>query len=133
MQRTLGDSSAAAELVMATTAVKGAMSHRIQAEELRQGAHGSSRPYLDASSVLRGASPDKATRGMKYLAAVLAIVQDDKAERKTCTVKSSGALHNSGILTKPPLGEEFVYKRARLLWARGHSTGPAVGAGPGCG
>ena len=72
--RTLGDSSVATELAMATTAVKETKAHRIQAGELRQVARGPSWLYLDATAVLHGASPDKATRGMKHLAAKLAIV-----------------------------------------------------------
>ena len=52
---------------------------------------------------------------MKYLAAKLAIVQDAKAEKKIETVKTSEAFHNTNILTKPLQGEEFIYKRGRLL------------------
>ena len=59
----LGDSPAPAELAMATTAVKEAMAHRIQAEELRQEAHGPGRPYLDATAVLHGTSPGKPRGG----------------------------------------------------------------------
>ena len=44
----LGDSSAAAELIMATVAVKEAIAHRIQAAELRQGPWGATPLYLDA-------------------------------------------------------------------------------------
>ena len=51
--RTLGDSSAAVELVMSTIAVKEAMARRIQAEELRQGAHGPSRLYPGATATGR--------------------------------------------------------------------------------
>jgi len=62
-----------------------------------------------------GTVPDKATRGAKYLAAKLAIVQDAKVEKKIETVKTSEAFHSTNILTKPLQGEEFVYKRGQLL------------------
>ena len=108
MPQTLGDSTAAAELVMTTIAVKKAMAHRIQAEELRQMAHGPSRLHPDATAVLHGAAPIKAMRGTKYLAMELAIAQDANAAKKIGTVKVSEALHNAGILTKPLQGEELV-------------------------
>ena len=100
LPRALGDSSEAAELFMATTAVKEAMAHRIQAGELRQVAHSPSRLCLDSTTVLHWKAPEKVTRGMKYLTAKLAIVQDAKAVEKIGMVKMSSAFHYAGILTK---------------------------------
>ena len=61
---------------MATTAVKEAMASRIQAENPRK-------VTRNPTAVLHGTVPDKATRGIQYLAAKLAIVQDAKAAKKT--------------------------------------------------
>ena len=61
----LGDSSAAAVPFMATSAVKVAMGHRIPADEVRQGARGPSRLYLDTLAVLHGTSFGMVTRGVK--------------------------------------------------------------------
>ena len=112
---------------MATISVKEAMAHRTQANEVRQGARGPSRLFLDALAVLHGASPDEVTRGMKYPATKLAIAQDAKAEIKTETLKISEAFHNSGILKKPLQGGEFVFERGRLLGFG--ATPPARGVG----
>ena len=65
----LGDSSAAAELIRATVAVKEPVAHRIQTAELRQGPWGPTPPYLDALAVLHGTATDQVSREMKYLAA----------------------------------------------------------------
>ena len=93
----LGDSSAAAELIMATVAVKDAIAHRIQAAELRQGPWGISPLYLDALAVLHGTAVDQVSREMKYLAAKLAIV------------KIGEDCHPAEILTKPLQGKEFEF------------------------
>ena len=55
------------------------------------------------------------SREEKYLAAKLALVQDAKAEDEIEKVKNSEALRNADTLMKPLQGEEFVYKRGRLL------------------
>ena len=79
------------------------------------------------TAVLHGTVPDKATRGIQYLAAKLAIVQDAKAAKKAGAVKISEAFHNAGILTKPLQGEGVVYKWGRLL--RHEVTPPARQSG----
>ena len=91
------------------------VTHRIQAEELRQAAHGPSRLHLDATAVLHGTALGKFTRGMQHFVAKLAVVQDAKAAEEIGTVKISEAPHNARVLTKPLQGGEFVYKRGRLL------------------
>ena len=124
----LGDSSASAELIMASVTVKEAVAHRIQPVELKQGPWGPTPLYLDALAVLHGTAADQVSREMKYLAAKLAIVQEARSWGKTKTVKIHRSCHPAGILTKPLQGKEFEFKRARLL---GLSTEPPAGARPG--
>ena len=71
----LGDSSAAAELIMAAMATKKVMAYRMQAEELGHGPRAPTPLYLDATAVLHGTATEQASREMKYLAAKLALVQ----------------------------------------------------------
>jgi len=132
----LGDSSAAAELIMATVATKEVMAYRMQAEEL---GHGLRRPtplYLDANAVLHGTATEQVSREMKYLAAKLAIVQQARNHGKIRTFKIDENIHPADILTKPLQGREFVYKRARILGLEGAAPPPRKGkpagpAGPG--
>ena len=124
----LGDSSASAELIMASITVKEAVAHRIQAAELKQGPWKPTSLYLDALAVLHGTAADQVSREMKYLAAELVIVQEARSGNKIKTVKIDPSCHSSDILTKPLQGKEFEFKRARLLGLR---TGPPVGPGPG--
>ena len=127
----LGNSSAAAELIMATVAAKEAISHRIQASELKQGPWEPTPLYLDALAVLHGTAADQVSRDMKYLAAKLAIVQAARAEGKTKTEQVDQSCHPADILTKPLQGKEFEFKRARLLGLRAvPPTRPSPGSGP---
>ena len=92
----MGDSPAAAELIMATAAVKEAVAHSIQAAELRQAPWGPTRLYLDALAVLNAA--DQVSREMKYLAAKLAVVQAARSEGKIRTEKIDQGCHLAEIL-----------------------------------
>mmetsp|Transcript_4070 Transcript_4070/g.9688 ORF Transcript_4070/g.9688 Transcript_4070/m.9688 type:complete len:126 (-) Transcript_4070:309-686(-) len=65
----LGDSSAAAELTMATVTAKEAVAHRISATELRQGPWEPTPLYLDALEIPHGTAAEQVFRVMKYLAA----------------------------------------------------------------
>mmetsp|Transcript_4068 Transcript_4068/g.9683 ORF Transcript_4068/g.9683 Transcript_4068/m.9683 type:complete len:381 (-) Transcript_4068:53-1195(-) len=65
----LGDSSAAAELIMASVAVKEAVAHLILATELRLGPLGSTPLYLDAPAVPHETAADQVSRERNYLAA----------------------------------------------------------------
>ena len=96
----LWDSSAAAELIIATVTVKEAIAHRIQAAELRQGPWGTTPLYLDALAVLHGTAADQASREMKYLAAKLAIAQAARSEGKVRTEKIGEDCHPAENLTK---------------------------------
>ena len=75
----------AAELIMATAAVKEAAAHSTQVAELRQGPWGPTPLYLDALAVLHGTASDQVLREMKYLAAKLAVVQEARAQGRTKT------------------------------------------------
>ena len=61
----LGGSSGAAELTMASVAVKEAVAHRIQVAELSQGPWGSTPLYLGAFEGLHGTTADQVSREMK--------------------------------------------------------------------
>ena len=115
----LGDSSAAAELIMATVATKEVMAYRMQAEELGHGPRTPTPLYLDATAVLHGTATEQVSREMKYLAAKLAIVQKARAHGKIRTMKIDESIHPADVLTKPLLGREFVYKRAQILGFEG--------------
>jgi len=60
----LGDSSAAAELIMATVATKEVMAYRMQAEELGHGPRTPTPLYLDATAVLHGTATEQVSREM---------------------------------------------------------------------
>ena len=64
-----GDSSAAAELIMATMATKGVMAYRIQARELGHGPHPPTPLYLGVTEELHGAATEQVPREINYLAA----------------------------------------------------------------
>ena len=125
----LGGSSAAAELIMATVAVKVAIAHRIQAAELRQGPWGATPLYLDALAVLHGTAADQVSREVKYLAAKLAIVQAARSEGKFKRGRLLGlrftppARPSSGVgATAGANGAKVEADRARSA-----SPGPAPG------
>ena len=61
---------------------------------------------------------------MKYLAAKLAIDQQERVLGKIQTIKIDGSLHPAGILTKPLQGRGFVYKRTRILGLEGGAPPP---------
>ena len=111
----LGDSSAAAELIMATVATKEVMAYRMQAGKLGHGLRAPTSLYLDATAVLHGTATEQVSREMKYLAAKLAIVQQARAHGKIRTIKIDESVHPADILTKPLQGREFVYKRTRIF------------------
>ena len=100
----LGDSSAAAELIMATVATREVMAYRMQARELGHGPHGHAPLYLDATAVFHRTATGQISREMKYLAARLAIVQEARAHGKIRTMKIDECLHPAGILTQPLAG-----------------------------
>ena len=114
----LGDSSAAAELIMATAAVKEAVAHRNQAAELMQSPWGPTLLYLDAPAVLYGTTADQVSREIKCIAAYLAVVQEARAQGRTKTWTIDEGCHPADILTKPLQGKEFAFKRGRLLELR---------------
>ena len=114
----LGDSSAAAELIMATVAVKEAVARRILGTELRQCPWGPTPLYLGALAVLHGTVADKVSREMKYQAAKLAVVQEARSQDKIKTEKTNEGCHPADILTRPLQGKEYAFKRGRLLGLR---------------
>jgi len=114
----LGDSSAAAELTMATVTAKEAVAHRISATELRQGPWGPTPLYLGALKVSHGTAADQVSRKMKYLAAKLAVVQEDRSQGKIKTEKANKDRDLAGILTKPLQAKEYAFKRGCFLGLR---------------
>ena len=110
----LGGSSGAAELIMASLAVKEAVARRIQAAELRQGPWGHTLLYLGALALYVTAA-DQVSGEMKYLAAKLATAQEARTQGKVKIEKSDGSCQPPETLPKPLQGKEFVFKRGRLL------------------
>ena len=108
----LRDSSGAAELIKASVAVNEAVAHRILATELRQVVWGATLLYLDELAVFHGTAADQVTREMKYLAAKMAILQEDRSQGKTKAEKTDGSCHPPEILTKPLQGKGYLFKRA---------------------
>ena len=113
--RELGDSTAAAELIMASHAVKEAVAHRILATELRQGPRGPTPLYLDALEVLHGTAADQVPREMKYLAVKMTSAAKARSQGKIKTEEIDEIYHPPDILTKPLKRKECVFKRGRLL------------------
>ena len=61
----LGDSSAAAELIMAAMATKEVMAYRMQTRKLEHGHRCPTPLYLDATAVLHGTAKEQVSREMK--------------------------------------------------------------------
>ena len=113
-----GDSSGAAEPIMTPVAVKEAVTHLIQAAELRQGPWEPTPVYLDALAVLHGTAADQVSQEMKYLAEKLAVVQEARAQGEVRAEDIDESSHLPDIITKPLQGKDFVFKRGRLLSLR---------------
>ena len=128
--RRLSDSSAAAELVVATAALKWTLGQRMLCEELRQGQGGPTPLYLDAQAALQGVASEKVARDMKYMAARYAIMRQSvrAGEVVLCKVHTHDNL--ADMFTKPLVGEAFRRLRARIMGLEGwriHSA-PSPGA-----
>ena len=115
----LGDSAAAEELIMATIASKEVMAYLMQTRELGHEPRAPTALYLDATAVLHGTTKDQVSREMKYLAAMLAIVQQARAHGKIRTIKTKESIRPSGIVTKPLQGESVSTSERGSMGSKG--------------
>jgi hypothetical protein len=113
--RSFPDSSAAAELVIATYAVKSILGFRLLFAELNLLPLGPTPLYIDASAVINGAEMEKITKQMRFMAAKYSmlriVVKDDKVK----LVKCGSEVNKSDGFTKPLTGLPFQRWRALVL------------------
>ena len=99
--RRLGDSSATAELIVATEACKAALGHRILFRELQVD---QARPTLlltDAQAAKNGAAMEKVSRNMKYMSARYAVLRQSEHAGATALTKAGTKANIADIFTKP--------------------------------
>jgi len=113
--RKLADSSAAAELVMATAAVKSVLGHRLLFKELGMIEDGPTDFMVDAQAVLSGAEMEKVTRDMRYMAARYEMIRAAERDGAIRKLKIDTKLNCADIFSKPLAGKDFFRLRAMVL------------------
>ena len=113
--RRLSDSSAAAELIVATSAAKWILGQRMLSAELRQGQEGPSPLYLDAQATLQGTAAEKVSRDMKYMAARYAILRQTETSGEVVLRKVHTTDNLADLFTKPLSGDTFRRLRDRAM------------------
>jgi hypothetical protein len=113
--RQISDSSASAELVIATRAAKAILGFRLLLKELGMLHEGPTPMYLDASAVISGAEMEKVTREMRYMAARYAQLRQVKQDGKVKLCKVDTLDNRADIFTKPLVGEAFRRQRCLVL------------------
>ena len=113
--RRLSDSSAAAELIVATSAAKWILGQRMLSAELRQGQEGPSPLYLDAQATLQGTAAEKVSRDMKYMAARYAILRQTETSGEVVLRKVHTNDNLADLFTKPLFGDTFRRLRDRAM------------------
>ena len=109
-------SSAAAELIVATSAAKWIPGQQLLSVELRQGQEGPSPLPLDAQAALQGTTAEKIPRDMKYMAARYATLRRTAASGEAGEVVLRKVHTNenlAGLFTKQLVGEKFRGLRDR--------------------
>jgi hypothetical protein len=106
--RSFSDSSAAAELMIATYAVKSILGYRMLLHELRMLPLGATPLYLDANAVINGAEMEKITKQMRFMAARYSMLRKVIADDKVTLAKVDTAQNKADIFTKPLVGEQFA-------------------------
>jgi hypothetical protein len=124
--RRLADSSAGAELIMSSAAVKNILGNRMFLKELGQEQEGPSALYLDAQAVLNGAEMERVSREMRYQAARYAMLRDAQ-QAKTVELKKVPTADNlADIFTKPLVGPQFRHLRSMVMgiepWSVAHEA-----------
>ena len=118
--KNLTDSSWGAELVLASSCMKGLLGLRIQLREIALDLLGGEQPpptpvFMDASAVLLGIDSEKASRDTKYLSAKYAMIRDAQKARAIALRKVSTEENTAEGMSKPLAGLAFRKSRARML------------------
>ena len=113
--RMFSDSSAAAELVMATIATKSILGFRMLLTELRMLHDGPTTLYVDAKTVIGGAEMERVTKQMRFMAARYSMLRSAIASKKIKLHKVESSLNKADIFTKPLVREDFERARALVL------------------
>jgi hypothetical protein len=111
----LADSSAAAELNMASWAGKAIIPMRMLQAELRLGPTGPTVVEIDASALLDGISMDKVSRKQRFQAARLAMIRQWKADGVITLKKEQSKFMRADILSKAMAPAADFHRCARLL------------------
>ena len=111
----LADSSAAAELNMASWAGKAIIPMRMLQAELRLGPTGPTVVEIDASALLDGISMDKVSRKQRFQAARLAMIRQWKADSVITLKKKQSKFMRADILSKAMAPAADFHRCARLL------------------
>ena len=107
--KNLTDSSWGAELVLASSCMKGLLVLRIQFRELALAFLGGEHPsptsvFMDANAVLLGIDSEKVSRDTKYLAAKYAMIRDAQKARAIALRKVSTEENTADGMSKPLVG-----------------------------
>ena len=113
--RVLGDSSAAAELIMCSIALKQTLGERMLARELGQTPPGPTSVYMDASAVLHGAEAERVSRETRYLAARYEMLRSAVHDLHVALKKVATDFNTGDVLTKALVGRAFRLHRSRIL------------------
>ena len=113
--RVLGDSSAAAELIMCSIALKQTLGERMLARELGQGPTGPTGMYMDATAVLHGAEAERVSREARYLAARYEMLRSAVRDHHVELRKVPTDFNTGDVLTKALAGRAFRLHRGRIL------------------
>ena len=112
--KTVGGSSAATELIMATEALKACFGWRMLMADI--GFRCSATRFgMDANAVLLGTKKEKVTRVMKYMAMRYAMMRDGVENGVITLHKIPTELNCADLFTKPVVGVLFQQLRALLL------------------
>jgi hypothetical protein len=113
--RSFPDSSAAAELIIASHACKNILGFRLLLDELHMLNAGPTSLYIDASAVINGAEMEKITKSMRFMAARYSMVRLVVSDGKVVLVKCDSLDNKSDGFTKPLVGAVFVKSRHLML------------------
>jgi hypothetical protein len=111
----LSDSSAAAELNMASWAGKAIIPLRMLQRELGLGPYGPTTLEIDASALLDGIAMDKVSRKQRFQAARLAMIRQWKADGVLTLKKEKSSAMRADILSKAMAPAADFHRCARLL------------------
>ena len=118
--KNLTDSSWGAELVLASSCMKGLLGLRIQFRELALALLGGEHPpptsvFMDANAVLLGNDSEKVSRDTKYLAAKYAMIRDAEKARAIALKKVNTEENTADGMSKPLVGLACRKSRALML------------------